>query len=85
MEVMSQANVGPWDYGDQALATYKKYAVLHMSLFPYRYAAAQEAAKTGMPLMRALVLQNQNDEQRSGGERSRTCWGGFSWRSPGGG
>jgi alpha-D-xyloside xylohydrolase len=34
-----------------------------MSLFPYRYAAAQDAAKTGMPLMRALVLQNQNDEQ----------------------
>ena len=32
-----------------------------MSLFPYRYAAAQEAAKTGMPLMRALVLNNQDD------------------------
>ena len=63
MEVMSEANVGPWDYGDAALATYKKYAVLHMSLFPYRYAAAQEAAKTGMPMMRALVLTNQNDNQ----------------------
>jgi alpha-D-xyloside xylohydrolase len=34
-----------------------------MSLFPYRYAAAQEAAKTGMPIMRALVLSNQNDDQ----------------------
>jgi alpha-D-xyloside xylohydrolase len=32
-----------------------------MSLFPYRYAAAQEAAKTGMPLMRALVLEYQDD------------------------
>ncbi len=32
-----------------------------MSLFPYRYAAAQEAAKTGMPLMRALALLFQND------------------------
>jgi alpha-D-xyloside xylohydrolase len=32
-----------------------------MSLFPYRYAAAQEAAKTGMPLMRALVLNYQDD------------------------
>jgi len=37
--------------------------VLHMSLFPYRYAAAQEAAKTGMPIMRALVLQYQDDGQ----------------------
>ena len=34
-----------------------------MSLFPYRYAAAQEAAKTGMPIMRALVLTYQDDAQ----------------------
>lgn len=66
MEVMSEANIGPWDYGDAALATFKKYAVLHMSLFPYRYAAAQEAAKTGMPIMRALVLTNQDDEHARG-------------------
>ena len=45
----------------EALDVYRKYAVLHMSLFPYRYAAAQEAAKTGMPLMRALVLEYQDD------------------------
>jgi alpha-D-xyloside xylohydrolase len=47
--------------GVKALDVYRKYAVLHMSLFPYRYAAAQEAAKTGMPLMRALPLLFQND------------------------
>ncbi|WP_260703251.1 TIM-barrel domain-containing protein [Edaphobacter flagellatus] len=63
MEVLSQANVGPWDYKEQALATFKKFSVLHMSLFPYRYAAAQEAAKTGMPIMRALALLYQNDQQ----------------------
>jgi alpha-D-xyloside xylohydrolase len=34
-----------------------------MSLFPYRYAAAQEASKTGMPIMRALVLNYQNDDR----------------------
>jgi alpha-D-xyloside xylohydrolase len=67
MEILSEANVQPWDYnhkpgGDQALATYRKFATLHMSLFPYRYAAAQEAAKTGMPIMRALALVYQNDE-----------------------
>jgi hypothetical protein len=33
-----------------------------MSLFPYRYAAAQEASKTGMPMMRTLVLLHQNDD-----------------------
>jgi alpha-D-xyloside xylohydrolase len=34
-----------------------------MSLFPYRYAAVQEASKTGMPIMRALALVYQNDER----------------------
>jgi alpha-D-xyloside xylohydrolase len=68
MEVMSSKNIGPWDFdlngptgSHEALDVYRKYAVLHMSLFPYRYAAAQEAAKTGMPLMRALVLEYQDD------------------------
>jgi alpha-D-xyloside xylohydrolase len=63
MELLSTTNLGPWGYGDEALRTYRKYAVLHMSLFPYRYAAAQEAAKTGMPIMRALVLQYQDDKR----------------------
>jgi len=63
MEILSQDNLGPWSYGDQALATFRKFATLHMSLFPYRYAAAQEAAKTGMPIMRALPLLFQDDEQ----------------------
>jgi len=68
MEVMSSKNISPWNFdsndkngGHEALDIYRKYAVLHMSLFPYRYAAAQEAAKTGMPLMRALVLNYQDD------------------------
>jgi alpha-D-xyloside xylohydrolase len=63
MEIISTSNMGAWDYGDEALANYKKFAVLNMSLFPYRYAAAQEAAKDGMPLMRALVLNYQNDQR----------------------
>ncbi len=63
MELLSTTNLGPWGYGDEALRNYRKYAVLHMSLFPYRYAAAQEAAKTGMPIMRALVLQYQDDKR----------------------
>ena len=63
MELLSTSNRGPWDYGEEAGNNYRKYAVLHMSLFPYRYAAAQEAARTGMPIMRALVLQYQNDKR----------------------
>jgi alpha-D-xyloside xylohydrolase len=68
MELLSQTNQQPWNWdektgGTRALDVYRKYATLHMSLFPYRYAAAQEAAKTGMPIMRALVLTNQNDDR----------------------
>jgi len=68
MEVMSSKNISPWNFDSngpagshEALDVYRKYAVLHMSLFPYRYAAAQEAAKTGMPILRALVLNYQDD------------------------
>ena len=68
MEVMSSKNIVPWTFDKNsppgttpALDTYRKYVTLHMSLFPYRYAAAQQAAQTGMPLLRALVLDYQND------------------------
>jgi alpha-D-xyloside xylohydrolase len=61
MEVMSAMNLGPWDYGDEALRIFRQYSVLHMSLFPYRYAAAQESARNGLPMMRALVLMDQDD------------------------
>ena len=68
MEILSQTNKQPWNWdaktgGTKALDVYRKYSVLHMSLFPYRYAAAQESAKTGMPIMRALVLNYQDDDQ----------------------
>ena len=63
MEVMSQLNLGPWDYGDEALRVFRQYSVLHMSLFPYRYAAAQESARNGLPMMRALALMHQDDPE----------------------
>ena len=62
MEVMSHLNLGPWDYGDEDLRIFRQYSVLHMSLFPYRYAAAQESARSGLPMMRALVLMHQDDQ-----------------------
>jgi alpha-D-xyloside xylohydrolase len=61
MEVMSGMNLGPWDYGEEALRIFRMYSVLHMSLFPYRYAAALESQRTGLPLMRALALMHQDD------------------------
>ena len=63
MQLHSGINLGPWDYSSQALEIFRQYSRLHMSLFPYRYSAAQESARTGMPMMRALVLVNQDDRQ----------------------
>ena len=63
MELMNGMNLGPWDYGDQALRIFRSYSVLYMSLFPYRYAAARQSALSGLPLMRALVLMHQEDPQ----------------------
>lgn len=63
MEVHSDINLGPWDYGQRALDIFRTYSRLHMSLFPYRYAAAQESARTGMPLMRALVFFHPLDPE----------------------
>jgi alpha-glucosidase (family GH31 glycosyl hydrolase) len=51
----------PWNYGREALAIFKQYARLRYQLLPYLYNHAYEMYTTGMPLMRALVLDYQDD------------------------
>lgn len=51
----------PWNYGPDALRNFKKYDSLRYQLLPYIYSHAYEMYKTGMPLMRALVLNYQDD------------------------
>jgi alpha-glucosidase len=51
----------PWNYGADALANFKKYDELRYRLIPYIYSNAYTQYKTGMPLMRALVLEYQDD------------------------
>lgn len=46
----------PWLLGDELLPIFKRYARLRYRLLPYLYAMAHEAARTGMPVMRALPL-----------------------------
>lgn len=52
----------PWNYGKEALDNFKKYDSLRYRLLPYIYTYAYQMHKTGMPLMRALVLNYQDDE-----------------------
>ncbi len=51
----------PWEFGEQALEVFRRYARLRYRLLPYLYAYAREAAATGLPVMRAMVLQYQDD------------------------
>jgi alpha-glucosidase len=52
----------PWNYGADGLRNFKKYDSLRYSLLPYLYSNAYIQYKTGMPLMRALVLHYQDDK-----------------------
>jgi alpha-glucosidase (family GH31 glycosyl hydrolase) len=51
----------PWNYGEDALRNFRKYDSLRYSLLPYIYSTAWQNHVTGMPLMRALVLNYQDD------------------------
>jgi len=51
----------PWEFPERVCNIFRKYAALRYSLLPYLYACAKEAAETGIPMMRAMVLEFQDD------------------------
>jgi len=51
----------PWRYGGAALNNFRFYAKLHQRLFPYIYSYVNEASRTGLPIIRPLVLLHQTD------------------------
>ncbi|QJD95234.1 DUF4968 domain-containing protein [Mucilaginibacter robiniae] len=51
----------PWNYGDSALVNFKMYDRLRYQLVPYIYSAAFKQYQTGVPLMRALVMDYQHN------------------------
>jgi hypothetical protein len=46
----------PWQYGPAAEASAEKFLRLREQLLPYSYRAAQQATRTGMPIVRPLYL-----------------------------
>ncbi|HPU57622.1 MAG TPA: glycoside hydrolase family 31 protein, partial [Verrucomicrobiota bacterium] len=62
MEVGPTRNVGFWNYHNppsydaHLIAAWRLYARLHERLADYSYAAAREAHRTGMPIVRPLFL-----------------------------
>jgi len=51
----------PWEFGEDAEAIFRRYAKLRYRLLPYIYSTAVQAAQTGLPVTRALVLKYSND------------------------
>ena len=51
----------PWSFGDRAVENFRKYAKLRYRLLPYIYSHAYNATKTGLPMMRAMALEFEDD------------------------
>ncbi|TNJ64471.1 DUF5110 domain-containing protein [Paenibacillus hemerocallicola] len=56
----------PWLLGDNLLPMFKTYAKLRYRLLPYIYSAAHVAARTAMPIIRAMPLAYPDDPQSDG-------------------
>lgn len=54
-------NQEPWLFGETVLSIYRKYVQLRYSLLPYFYDLCRECEKTGMPVIRPLVLHYEHD------------------------
>ncbi|MFD9408595.1 alpha-xylosidase [Streptomyces sp. NPDC059989] len=51
----------PWDYGEEAVDVTREFTLLKHRLAPYLQRAAQQAHATGIPVMRAMVLEFPDD------------------------
>jgi len=50
-----------WTYDEETLDLYRAYVLLHQRLVPYIRAAASTAARTGLPIIRPLLLTDPRD------------------------
>jgi alpha-D-xyloside xylohydrolase len=51
----------PWEFGEEAVEIVRTYSRLRYRLLPYLEACAREAAATGMPVLRPLLLDFPDD------------------------
>jgi alpha-glucosidase (family GH31 glycosyl hydrolase) len=54
-------NATPWEYPAWTVSDFRDSAVLHYELFPYLYGLAEQAARTGVPILRAVGYQYPHD------------------------
>ncbi len=63
MQIHMTSNLGPWDFDEETLEFFRRLAVLRMQLFPYLYDAVHETARSGMPVIRPMVLAFPDDRE----------------------
>jgi alpha-D-xyloside xylohydrolase len=51
----------PWSQGEEALTIFREFDELRYRLIPYLYSQAHQAHQTGLPLLRPMVLDYQED------------------------
>jgi alpha-glucosidase len=52
----------PWAYDQETLEINRKYIKLHYKLLPYLYDLFWECENNGLPVIRPLIMENQQDE-----------------------
>jgi alpha-glucosidase len=62
-----QFSVNLW-YDAETIALFKKYAILHSALLPYFATYAEQAHRTGVPIMRHTVLEYPDDPRSATAE-----------------
>ncbi|MFD5787689.1 TIM-barrel domain-containing protein [Streptomyces sp. NPDC127037] len=53
----------PWQYGAEASASASKFLNLREKLLPYTYTLAEEANRTGVPIVRPMYLEYPEEQQ----------------------
>lgn len=51
----------PWVYDDEAVEVVRYFTRLKAKLMPYLYYSAAETSKTGIPMMRSMILEYEKD------------------------
>jgi alpha-glucosidase (family GH31 glycosyl hydrolase) len=60
---MMQFSFAPWNLDEEVIAICRKYADLHVQLGDYIYGLAQEARRTGRPIIQPLFFRNPEDQK----------------------
>ncbi|MFE9907199.1 alpha-xylosidase [Streptomyces clavifer] len=59
----------PWEFGDEAVDVARQFTRLKHRLMPYLYGVAVEAHRTGVPMMRPLLLEFPEDPTARAADR----------------